>query len=123
VPLLSDVQATARDARIVLERPSIGGKHVAVLPGLTAREAEVLELIVAGRTYAEIARELVISEKTVSTHVSHLLHKSGTRGRIELAQLVRRLTDVRQRSAAPVWSAARDQATAGSGSSGRNSSA
>jgi DNA-binding NarL/FixJ family response regulator len=46
---------------------------------------------VAGRTYGEIARELVLSEKTVSVHVSHLLHKTGTTNRVELAQLARRL--------------------------------
>jgi DNA-binding CsgD family transcriptional regulator len=113
-PLLSRLQATARDGRIVLDRPSTG-EHAAVLPGLTAREAEVLDLIAAGRTYAEIASELVITEKTVSTHVSHLLHKSGTSGRIELAQLVRRLTDARGRSAAPAWSPPTDQPTAGAG--------
>jgi DNA-binding NarL/FixJ family response regulator len=47
---------------------------------------------VAGRTYGEIARELVLSEKTVSVHVSHLLHKTGTANRVELAQLARRVT-------------------------------
>jgi DNA-binding NarL/FixJ family response regulator len=46
---------------------------------------------VAGRTYGEIARELVVSEKTVSVHVSHLLHKTGTANRVELAQLARRV--------------------------------
>jgi DNA-binding NarL/FixJ family response regulator len=51
----------------------------------------VLAHIVAGRTYAEIARELVISEKTVSVHVSNLLHKTGTANRVELAQLARRI--------------------------------
>jgi DNA-binding CsgD family transcriptional regulator len=57
---------------------------------LTKREKEILGHIVAGRTYAEIARELVISEKTVSVHVSNLLRKTGTSGRLELAQLVHR---------------------------------
>jgi DNA-binding NarL/FixJ family response regulator len=62
------------------------------LPGLTPREREILAHIVAGRTYGEIARELVLSEKTVSVHVSHLLHKTGTANRIALAQLARRVT-------------------------------
>ena len=61
------------------------------LPRLTPREREILAHVVAGRTYGEIARELVLSEKTVSVHVSHLLHKTGTANRIELAQLARRL--------------------------------
>jgi len=34
----------------------------------------------------------VISEKTVSVHVSHLLRKTGTSGRVELAQLTRRFS-------------------------------
>ena len=54
--------------------------------GLTAREREVLAHIVAGRTYGEIARELVLSEKTVSSHVSHLLSKTGTANRVDLAR-------------------------------------
>jgi len=62
------------------------------LPTLTAREREVLAYVVAGRTYGEIARELVISEKTVSAHISNLLRKTGTSSRVELAQLAGRLT-------------------------------
>ena len=54
---------------------------------LTAREREVLTHIVAGDTYAETAAALFISEKTVSAHVSHLLAKTGTTNRVELAQL------------------------------------
>ena len=60
------------------------------IPGLTTREREILAYLVAGRTYGEIARELVISEKTVSVHVSNLLHKTGTANRVELAGLARR---------------------------------
>jgi DNA-binding NarL/FixJ family response regulator len=60
------------------------------IPGLTTREREILVQLVAGRTYSEIARELVISEKTVSVHVSNLLHKTGTANRVELASLARR---------------------------------
>lgn len=57
------------------------------LRALTEREREVLALIVAGDTYAEIATTLFISEKTVSAHVSHLLTKTGATNRVELAQL------------------------------------
>ena len=63
----------------------------AALHGLTEREREVLDLLAVGRTYGEIARTLMISEKTVSTHVSHLLAKTGTPNRVELARLVHRL--------------------------------
>jgi DNA-binding CsgD family transcriptional regulator len=92
-PLLSEVEALAHSARISLtaveESPPTAAE---ALPGLTPREREVLTHIVAGRTYGEIARELVLSEKTVSVHVSHLLHKTGTANRIALAQLARRVT-------------------------------
>jgi DNA-binding CsgD family transcriptional regulator len=92
VPLLAEVEALAHNARISLatldESPP---PIIHALPGLTPREREVLTHIVAGRTYGEIARELVLSEKTVSVHISHLLHKTGTTNRIELAQLARRL--------------------------------
>jgi DNA-binding NarL/FixJ family response regulator len=64
----------------------------ATLPGLTAREQEILSHVAAGRTYREIARTLVVSEKTVSAHISNMLRKTGTANRIELAQLARRLT-------------------------------
>ncbi|MEL4317683.1 AAA family ATPase [Leifsonia sp. YIM 134122] len=67
---------------------------VGQLPQLTAREREILEHIVAGRTYSEIARTLVISEKTVSSHVSNLLRKTGSSNRVDLA---RRATRAPQR--------------------------
>lgn len=43
--------------------------------GLTEREKEVLSLIAEGRNNREIAEQLVISEKTVKTHVSNILNK------------------------------------------------
>ena len=92
IQLLSEIEALAHSARISLASVDEGPLAEAeALPGLTRREHEVLAHIVAGRTYGEIARELVLSEKTVSVHVSHLLHKTGTTNRIELAQLARRL--------------------------------
>ncbi len=45
------------------------------LDQLTTREREVLRLIARGYTYKEIARELIISIKTVESHVSSVLHK------------------------------------------------
>jgi DNA-binding NarL/FixJ family response regulator len=43
--------------------------------GLTEREAEVLALVATGRTNREIAVQLVISEKTVASHLSHIFTK------------------------------------------------
>ena len=45
--------------------------------GLTARELEVLALVARGRTNRAVAAELVISEKTVATHVGSILSKLG----------------------------------------------
>jgi DNA-binding NarL/FixJ family response regulator len=57
---------------------------------LTAREAEVLGLLAEGRTNRQLARELYISEKTVSVHVSNILAKLGARSRTEAAAVARR---------------------------------
>jgi DNA-binding CsgD family transcriptional regulator/tetratricopeptide (TPR) repeat protein len=48
---------------------------------LTARETEVLELLVEGKTNPEIADQLYISPRTVSVHVTHILEKLGVENR------------------------------------------
>ena len=49
--------------------------------GLTARELEVLTLVAKGSTNRQIADQLVISEKTVASHVGHILTKLGLSSR------------------------------------------
>ncbi|MEP9382242.1 helix-turn-helix transcriptional regulator [Nocardioides cheoyonin] len=57
---------------------------------LTPRETEILALVAAGRSNGEIARQLFISTKTVSVHVSNILGKLGAAGRTEAAAIARR---------------------------------
>jgi len=88
-PLLADLDVLAKNAHVATA--TVAGPAAAEgIPGLTAREREILAQLVAGRTYGEIARALVLSEKTVSSHVSNMLRKTGTASRIELAQLAHR---------------------------------
>ncbi len=60
-------------------------------PPLTAREQEVLRLIARGYPNKRIARELGIAEKTVKTHVSHVLGKLAVDDRTQAALYATRL--------------------------------
>ncbi|GAA5139584.1 hypothetical protein GCM10023320_75840 [Pseudonocardia adelaidensis] len=56
--------------------------------GVTGREAEVLAFVVRGLTNAEVAERLVLSRRTVETHVASLLAKTGAASRRELGRWV-----------------------------------
>jgi DNA-binding NarL/FixJ family response regulator len=64
--------------------PTAPGGRGGAVRLLTDREREVLCLVAAGLSNAEIAAELYISPATAKTHVAHLLTKLGARDRVQL---------------------------------------
>src|SRR5437899_5044798 len=76
--LLARVQRLARRSR-PLPRT--------VVAGLTRRELEILRLLACGLDPAEIARDLVITPKTVEKHIEHILLKLGVHSRAQAIAL------------------------------------
>jgi DNA-binding NarL/FixJ family response regulator len=119
VPLRESIEAIATRARIDLQsvavpttpEPAAAGDAKTATPartpaeilGLSSREWEVLELVAAGRSNAEIAGELFISPKTASVPVTHILDKLGVSNRVEAATIAVRVgagsgTDQREKA-------------------------
>jgi DNA-binding CsgD family transcriptional regulator/tetratricopeptide (TPR) repeat protein len=93
-PLIRELELLAERARLDLRAPEgeSGREHGLVEAlGLTPREAEVLSLVTRGYTDREVAEALVISVKTASVHVSHILRKLGVPNRREAAAVAHRL--------------------------------
>jgi DNA-binding CsgD family transcriptional regulator len=95
-PLLRELDLLAQRARLDLAPPreadSSVEQRLEKTLGLTPREAEVLNLVARGYTNREIAAALVISVKTASVHVSHILRKLDAPNRLEAATIAHRLT-------------------------------
>jgi len=68
--------------RFAAAAPS-GGDGSSQFAALTARELEILRLLAAGLSNAEIASRLYLGESTVKTHVSSILRKLGVRDRVQ----------------------------------------
>jgi DNA-binding NarL/FixJ family response regulator len=90
-----DPAVAGRLVRAIADGPSV---RPAEPEQLTRREQEVLELIANGRSNKQIALALDISEKTVKTHVGHLLAKLGVTDRTQAALLAIRDGLVQRRS-------------------------
>jgi HD-GYP domain-containing protein (c-di-GMP phosphodiesterase class II) len=103
--LHSEVAAGRLDAAMVRAVLGAAGhpvkKRAPRVAGLTAREAEILELVVRGRSHRQIAAELMISTRTVGSHVEHIYTKIGvtTRGAAAMYAMRHGLVDLRVSSA------------------------
>ncbi|RIK44547.1 MAG: hypothetical protein DCC55_01935 [Chloroflexi bacterium] len=69
-----DTLSASDENQVVLSPPTYPA-------GLTAREVEVLRLLVQGLTYAQIADKLVVSRRTINAHVSSIYSKLGVNSR------------------------------------------
>ncbi|MFD9330913.1 AAA family ATPase [Streptomyces sp. NPDC060065] len=88
--LARDIGDFAGRAGITLDRPAPTDpdqEPAGTGFGLTDRESEVLRLLARGLTNGEIARELFISAKTASVHVSAILRKLGVTSRIQASTM------------------------------------
>ncbi len=74
---------TRRLIEAFARRPASLAPSPSRLASLTPRERDILLLVGRGHSNIEIARELVVSEATVKTHVGHLLAKLGLRDRVQ----------------------------------------
>lgn len=81
-------EALARDTARRSERASRDTARKA-LQELTARERDVLPLILAGHSSKDIARQLAISHRTVEIHRAHIMRKTGSATLVELAAIAR----------------------------------
>jgi predicted ATPase/DNA-binding NarL/FixJ family response regulator len=82
---LSLEEATAE--AMAIELPDRVDRLSSCSAGLSRREHEVLQHIITGQTDQEIADELFLSYRTITTHVTHILNKLGASSRTEAAAI------------------------------------
>jgi len=86
--LLARVQRLAKRSRPIART---------VVAGLTRRELEILRLLACGLDHIEIARDLVITAKTVEKHIEHILLKLGVHSRAQAIALALQQEPTEQR--------------------------
>ena len=77
-----DAPLDPKAARVLLARRGPGGRGA---PALSAREEEVLRLVVAGLANKQIARRLSITERTVKAHLTNIFARIGVTDRTQAA--------------------------------------
>ena len=88
--LANEPQTPAAPRAGAVDREGRGNEGNRAFSGLSQREREVLRLIAAGHSNAEIAQALFISPRTASTHAAHILGKLGLTTRAELIAFAHR---------------------------------
>ena len=98
--LLADLRGAPRDGRgpayLDTLLAAFPGGHLAphrtgLVEPLTEREQEVLRLLAAGRSNADMAAELFVEQSTVKTHLIHLYRKLGAHSRTQTVARARAL--------------------------------
>ncbi|HMR22196.1 MAG TPA: helix-turn-helix transcriptional regulator, partial [Micropruina sp.] len=95
------IRSTVEDAVTTLTQQRVAGWRelagelldrvtgTAAAPELTTTEAQIAELVAAGRRNREIGGELFVSESTVESHLTRIYRKLGLRNRAELVHALR----------------------------------
>ncbi|MGX7680283.1 helix-turn-helix transcriptional regulator [Jatrophihabitans sp. DSM 45814] len=86
----SAVGAAGYLARVAVLRQTVQARDATTQLGLSNRERDVLTLVSEGMSYAQIARDLFITQKTVGYHLGNIYAKANVSSRHELIELVRR---------------------------------
>ncbi len=80
--LVSDLIETERP--LIESSRGVGGK---LAFGLTARERDVVTMVVSGWSNREIAAKCTVSEETIKHHLTHIFEKVGASNRLKLAMI------------------------------------
>jgi ATP/maltotriose-dependent transcriptional regulator MalT len=78
---MTSEQALAAQGMVISSSATPKAAPATYPAGLTLREVEVLRLVALGMTNTRIAHELVVSEKTVATHLTHIFNKTNSENR------------------------------------------
>lgn len=89
--LVAQVESSLKQSRRLLDRPAKGAEtgpkiHVPPTVELTPTELKVVQYVSQGMANREIAEEMNVSQRTIESHVSNMLGKTGLHNRTELAR-------------------------------------